>query len=98
MKKFYISLLGSALLSIIVLGWLIDAFSQQTQTPQDVFSSETQMIKGFAKQLAKLDAKQREQAITDINQDFAVQLEYRPTQSLALPHSLLSQITQQVLV
>ncbi|MEJ6497632.1 MULTISPECIES: ATP-binding protein [Pseudoalteromonas] len=94
MKKFYLSLLGSALLSIIVLGWLIDAFSQQTQAPQDVFSSETQMIKGFAKQIAKLDAKQREQAITDINQDFAVQLEYRPTQSLALPHSLLSQITQ----
>ncbi|MEC8225870.1 MAG: two-component sensor histidine kinase, partial [Pseudomonadota bacterium] len=70
MKKFYLSLLGSALLSIIVLGWLIDAFSQQTQAPQDVFSSETQMIKGFAKQIAKLDAKQREQAITDINQDF----------------------------
>ena len=75
-----------------MLGWLIDAFSQQTQAPQDVFSSETKMIKGFAKQLAKYDAKDREQAIADINQNFAVQLEYRPTQSLALPHSLLTQI------
>ncbi len=94
MKKLYISLLGSALLSIIVLGWLIDAFSQRTQAPQDIFHSETQIIKGAAKQLAKLDPSQREQAITEFNQDFLVQLSYRPTQSLALPESLLSQIMQ----
>jgi|TARA_B100000470_G_scaffold147915_1_gene114979 signal transduction histidine kinase len=93
-KKFYLSLLGSALLSIIILGWLIDAFSQQTQTPHDVFYSETQMIKGFAKQLAAISPSQRPQAIKQLNDDFTVQLEYRPTQSLALPQSLLAQITQ----
>ncbi|WP_075593717.1 ATP-binding protein [Pseudoalteromonas sp. PAB 2.2] len=94
MKKFYISLLGSALISIIVLGWLIDAFSQQTHTPQDEFYNQTQMIKGFAKQLVAMAPTERERAIKQLNSYFNVQLEYRPTQSLALPHSLLQQITQ----
>lgn len=93
MKKFYISLLGSALLSIIILGWLIDAFSQQTHQPQDTFHSQTQMIKGFTKQLSVLPADKRANAIKQLEQDFNVQLEYRSTQALALPHSLLSQIT-----
>nr|WP_268842635.1 ATP-binding protein [Pseudoalteromonas sp. Ps84H-4] len=52
------------------------------------------MIKGFAKQLAAISPSQRPQAIKQLNDDFTVQLEYRPTQSLALPQSLLAQITQ----
>ncbi|WP_404340606.1 ATP-binding protein [Pseudoalteromonas mariniglutinosa] len=94
MKKFYISLLGSALLSIIVLGWLIDAFSQQTHQPNDEFSLQSNMLQGFSQQLTAQPNAARPTFVKQLSDDFNIQLEYRLTQSLALPASLLSEINK----
>ncbi|NMP78210.1 two-component sensor histidine kinase [Pseudoalteromonas arctica] len=92
MKKFYISLLGSALLSIVVLGWLIDAFSQQAHTPQDEFSQQSKMIMGFSKQLANIPTSERSDYVKQLALEFDVLIDYKPNESLALPPSLLLQM------
>jgi signal transduction histidine kinase len=95
MKKFYISLLGSALLSIVVLGWLIDAFSQQTQTPHDEFSLQSQMINGFSKHLSSVATSERAAYVRQLANDFNVKLDYKNNESLALPPSLILQMHTQ---
>ena len=95
MKKFYISLLGSALLSIVVLGWLIDAFSQQTQTPHDEFSLQSQMINGFSKHLSSVATSERAAYVKQLANDFNVKLDYKNNESLALPPSLILQMHTQ---
>ena len=92
MKKFYISLLSSALLSIIVLGWLIDAFSQRTHSPKDEFSLQSTMIEGFSKQLADVPTSERATYVKKIAHDFNLLIDYKPNESLALPPSLLLQM------
>ncbi|MDO6637892.1 ATP-binding protein [Pseudoalteromonas carrageenovora] len=92
MKKFYISLLGSALLSIVVLGWLIDAFSQRAHTPQDEFSQQSRMITGFSKQLANIPTPERSSYVKQLAQEFDILIDYKPNESLALPPSLLLQM------
>lgn len=95
MKKFYISLLGSALLSIIVLGWLIDAFSQQAHAPLDEFSVQSQIIVGLSKQLTALKPDARPQQVTKLAADFDLILNYKLNQSLALPLALLDKMQTQ---
>jgi signal transduction histidine kinase len=92
MKKLYIWLLGSALFSIILLGWLIDAFSQRTHKPQDEFSVQSKIIAGFSHHLAHIPTPQRSDYIAQMAKDFSLQLTYKPNESLALPPSLLLQI------
>ena len=92
MKKFYISLLGSALLSIVVLGWLIDAFSQQAHTPQDEFSVQSKMITGFSKQLANIPTSERSAYVKQLANEFDLLIDYKLNESLALPPSLLLQM------
>lgn len=92
MTKFYISLLSSALLSIIVLGWLIDAFSQRTHSPKDEFSLQSTMIEGFSKQLADVPTSERATYVKKIAHDFNLLIDYKPNESLALPPSLLLQM------
>ena len=95
MKKFYISLLGSALLSIIVLGWLIDAFSQQAHASLDEFSVQSQIIVGLSKQLTTLKPDARPQQVTKLAADFDLILNYKLNQSLALPLALLDKMQTQ---
>ena len=95
MKKFYISLLGSALLSIIVLGWLIDAFSQQAHAPLDEFSVQSQIIVGLSKQLTTLKPDARPQQVIKLAADFDLILNYKLNQSLALPLALLDKMQTQ---
>ena len=92
MKKFYISLLGSALVSIVVLGWLIDAFSQQAHTPQDEFSVQSKMMMGFSKQLANIPTSERGAYVKQLGEEFELSIDYKPNESLALPPSLLLQM------
>ncbi|KAA1160099.1 two-component sensor histidine kinase [Pseudoalteromonas fuliginea] len=92
MKKFYISLLSSALLSIVVLGWLIDAFSQQTQTSEDEFSVQSKMIMGFSKQLANIPTSERGRYVKQLANEFNLLIDYKHNESLALPPSLLLQM------
>ena len=92
MKKFYLSLLASALLSIVVLGWLIDAFSQQTHSSLDEFALQNKLIIGFSQQITSKPMQQRSDYTALLAQQFSLGLSYRATQSLALPPSLLEQI------
>ena len=92
MKKFYLSLLASALLSIVILGWLIDAFSQQTHTSQDEFGFQSKLLMGFSQQIASQPFMQRADYTALLAQQFSLGLSYRATQSLALPPSLLEEI------
>ncbi|MDP2636424.1 MULTISPECIES: HAMP domain-containing sensor histidine kinase [unclassified Pseudoalteromonas] len=94
MKKFYLSLLGSALLSIVVLGWLIDAFSQQTHSPQDEFSLQSKLLMGFSQQLLQLPPAERSQYTQQLASQFELPLTYRATETLALPNSLLQQMNK----
>ncbi|TMO03046.1 ATP-binding protein [Pseudoalteromonas sp. S558] len=92
MKTFYISLLGSALLSIVVLGWLIDTFSQQTHSPQDEFAVQSKMITGFSQQLTYIATSERKAYVKKLADDFDLLLDYKLNDSLALPPSLLLQM------
>lgn len=92
MKKFYLSLLASALLSIVVLGWLIDAFSQSTHNSEDEFALQSKLLMGFSKQIAAQAEQQRADYTALLAEQFSLGLSYRATQSLALPPSLLEQI------
>lgn len=92
MKKLYWSLLSSALLSIAILGWLIDAFSQQTHTPEDEFYLQSKLLTGFATQIAKQPVSQRAALSQLLASDFDLPLDYRSSSSLALPASLVAQM------
>ncbi|WP_372760316.1 ATP-binding protein [Pseudoalteromonas sp.] len=92
MKKFYISLLSSALLSIIILGWLIDAFSQQAHSPQDEFSVQSKVIAGFSQQLQAVALAERSHFVKQLATDFKLPLEYKLTDSVALAPALQQQM------
>ena len=94
MKKFYLSLLGSALLSIVVLGWLIDAFSQQAHSPQDEFALQSKLLMGFSQQLSLIEPVERNQFTQQLATQFDLPLTYRATETLALPNSLLIQMNK----
>ncbi|MBQ4831724.1 HAMP domain-containing histidine kinase [Pseudoalteromonas sp. MMG010] len=92
MKKFYLSFISCALLSIVMLGWLIDTFSQHTHQTKDEFSVQSKLIAGFSKQLANVPTSQREHFVTQLANDFKLQLDYKANSTLALPPSLLLQM------
>lgn len=94
MKKFYISLLGSALLSIVVLGWLIDAFSQQTYSSKDEFELQSKLLMGFSQQVTTVAAQQRAAFTQQLAAQFSLPLTYRATQALALPTSLVNEMNK----
>ncbi|MEQ3513587.1 ATP-binding protein [Pseudoalteromonas sp. BZB3] len=88
MKKLYLYLLASALLSIVVLGWLIDTFNQQAFSPDDNFMWQRNITGGFIKQLERQPAKLRASFANTISQEFSLDVSYRDGQSLALPSEL----------
>lgn len=92
MKKFYISLLSSALLTIVALGWLIDAFSQRAHAPQDEFNIQSKMMQGFSKQLANIPTSERKNYIKQLANQFELSMSYKHNDALALPPSLLLQM------
>ncbi|MCQ8877317.1 ATP-binding protein [Pseudoalteromonas shioyasakiensis] len=94
MKKFYISLLGSALLSIVVLGWLIDAFSQQTSATNDEFELQSKLLMGLSQQISAVPQQQRVTVTQQLASQFSLPLTYRATQALALPASLVNEMNK----
>ena len=88
MKKLYLYLLASALLSIVVLGWLIDTFNQQAFSPDDNFMWQRNITGGFIKQLERQPAKLRASFANTISQEFSLDVSYKDGQSLALPSEL----------
>ncbi|TLX46143.1 two-component sensor histidine kinase [Pseudoalteromonas phenolica] len=88
MKKLYLYLLASALLSIVVLGWLIDTFNQQAFSPDDNFMWQRNITGGFIKQLERQPVKLRASFANTISQEFSLDVSYKDGQSLALPSEL----------
>ena len=92
MKKLYLYLLASALLSIVVLGWLIDTFNQQAFSPDDNFMWQRNITGGFIKQLERQPIKQRASFANTISQEFSLNVSYKDGQSLALPSELKNEM------
>ena len=92
MKKLYLYLLASALLSIVVLGWLIDTFNQQAFSPDDNFMWQRNITGGFIKQLERQPIKQRASFADTISQEFSLDVSYKDGQSLALPSELKNEM------
>ncbi|MBQ4861914.1 two-component sensor histidine kinase [Pseudoalteromonas sp. MMG013] len=92
MKKLYLYLLTSALVSIVVLGWLIDTLNQQTAPTEDSFGWQSTLTGGFALQIARQPEHQRASFAKRLSADFDVTLTYKQGDTLALPHELKQQM------
>ena len=92
MKKLYLYLLASALLSIVVLGWLIDTFNQQALSIEDEFVWQRSITGGFIKQLERQPENNRVEFAKLISVEFSLDVSYQNGESLALPAELKKEI------
>jgi signal transduction histidine kinase len=92
LKKLYLYLLASALLSIVVLGWLIDTFNQQAFSPEDNFVWQRNITGGFIKQLERQPKAERDMFAKTVSKEFSLNVSYRDGESLALPSELKSEM------
>ena len=92
MKKLYLYLLASALLSIVVLGWLIDTFNQQALSVEDEFVWQRNITGGFIKQLERQPANKRVEFAKVISKEFSLDVSYKNGESLALPAELKNEM------
>lgn len=92
MKKLYLYLLTSALISIVLLGWLIDTFNQQTAPMENSFAWQSNITAGFARQVARQPADKRTAFAKQLSTDFNVALTYKQGDTLALPAELKQQM------
>ena len=92
LKKLYLYLLASALLSIVVLGWLIDTFNQQAFSPEDNFVWQRNITGGFIKQLERQPKAVRDEFAKTVSKEFSLNVSYRDGESLALPSELKNEM------
>ncbi|KAF7774062.1 hypothetical protein PCIT_a0450 [Pseudoalteromonas citrea] len=95
MKKLYLYLLTSAIISIVVLSLVIDALSQQTAPTVDSFSWESTLTNGFAQQVARQPVDQRAEFTQRLSRDFNITLTYRKGDTLALPIELKTKMVDE---
>ncbi|BBN81150.1 two-component sensor histidine kinase [Pseudoalteromonas sp. A25] len=94
MRKLYIYLLTSALVSIVVLGWLIDLFSEQTFETENHFGWQSTLASGAAKQVARQSLGQRASFIETLSADYELEISYKKGDTLAVPSELKVQMLQ----
>ncbi|NOU50843.1 two-component sensor histidine kinase [Pseudoalteromonas sp. JBTF-M23] len=92
MRKLYIYLLTSALVSIVVLGWLIDIFSEQTLETDNHFGWQSTLAGGAAKQVARQAPAQRTNYIETLRTDYELEISYKKGDTLAVPSELKAQM------
>ncbi|CAM3944826.1 ATP-binding protein [Pseudoalteromonas byunsanensis] len=92
MRKLYIYLLTSALVSIVVLGWLIDIFSEQTLEADDNFGWQSTLASGVAKQTARQPVALRADYISTLSDDYGLAISYKQGDTLAVPSELKEQM------
>ncbi|MCF6434754.1 ATP-binding protein [Pseudoalteromonas sp. MMG022] len=92
MRKLYIYLLTSALVSIVVLGWLIDIFSEQTLEVDDNFGWQSTLASGVAKQAAREPVANRSNYIATLSEDYGLAISYKQGDTLAVPSELKAQM------
>ncbi|MBS3796307.1 ATP-binding protein [Pseudoalteromonas sp. BDTF-M6] len=91
MKKLYISLLGTALLSVVLLSWLIDGIANDNDEHND-FSQQQALLSGMLSYLGSYPAEQQRQRLAELNSHFNLDLGYAANSTLALPSPLRQQL------
>ncbi|TMP28621.1 two-component sensor histidine kinase [Pseudoalteromonas rubra] len=94
MKKLYLYLLASALISIVVLGWLLDTLSQQAEPAEDAFAWQAKLLYGVTNQSASIPETLRPAYMEQVSKDFDLPITYSSGDSLALPVELKNQMMQ----
>ncbi|MCG7548245.1 HAMP domain-containing sensor histidine kinase [Pseudoalteromonas sp. Of7M-16] len=92
MRKLYLSLLTGVIISIILLGWLIDTFSEQTAPDEDNFFWQAKLLVGIANQAGNNPINDRASFIEQAGRDFDLKIAYHSGASLALPTELTEQM------
>ncbi|MCF2856244.1 HAMP domain-containing histidine kinase [Pseudoalteromonas sp. SMS1] len=92
MRKLYLSLLTGVIISIIVLGWLIDTLNEQTSPDDDSFFWQAKLLVGIANQASSTPVNERLAFVKKAGEDFALTISYHSGASLALP----SEVTEQM--
>ncbi|CAH9054530.1 Sensor histidine kinase RcsC [Pseudoalteromonas holothuriae] len=92
MRKLYLYLLASALVSIVVLGWLIDIFSEQALEVEDNFGWQSTLATGAAIQAARQAPEQRANYIQTLSADYELAINYKKGNMLAVPTELKAQM------
>lgn len=94
MRKLYLYLLSSALISLVVLGWLIDSFSQTTLEVEDRFTWESKIAAGIATHIAQAPIDQQASLTNDLANDFNLDIRLKEGSTLALPKELKNAIIE----
>ena len=87
MKKLYLSLLCTALISVVLLSWLIDSFASGP-TQQDDFTQQRQVLAGMVSYLSEYEAKNQQHGLDALNQHFKLDIGLENNTTLALPNAL----------
>ncbi|CCQ11648.1 Signal transduction histidine kinase [Pseudoalteromonas luteoviolacea B = ATCC 29581] len=94
MRKLYLSLLSSALFSLVVLGWLIDSFSQNSLDVEDKFAWESKIVAGITSHLESVNIEDRNALTAKFAQNFKLDIKMKEASSLALPTELTKQMLE----
>ncbi|WMN59715.1 ATP-binding protein [Pseudoalteromonas xiamenensis] len=88
MRKLYLYLLASAILSLVILGWLIDSFSQTTLEVEDRFAWESKIAAGVAAHVSTLPNTLRAKTAATLANEFDIDIRLKEGTTLALPKEL----------
>lgn len=94
MRKLYLYLLSSALISLVVLGWLIDSFSQNTLEVEDRFAWESKIAAGIAKHVSQVPPDEQASLTAALASDFNLDIRLKEGSTLALPKELKNAIVE----
>jgi len=88
LRKLYLYLLASAILSLVILGWLIDSFSQTTLEVEDRFAWESKIAAGVATHVSTLPSALRAKTAAALANEFDIDIRLKEGATLALPKEL----------
>ena len=94
MKKLYLSLLATALLSVVLLSWLIDGIASDHDEHND-FIQQQALLGGMLSYLASYPTEQQRQQLATLNSHFNLNIGYAANSDLALPSPLRQQLYQE---
>ncbi|MGB0899284.1 MAG: ATP-binding protein [Psychrobium sp.] len=96
MRRFYISIIAVVLGAIFVIGWGVDLLVSESPTDhQDEISIYGRNLDGFSAYLSRIPVEQLPKAVNQLSQDFKLPLSLVDENSVALPSSLINQLSQQ---
>ncbi|MFY8273166.1 sensor histidine kinase [Pseudoalteromonas sp. SSDWG2] len=93
MKKLYLSLLCTALLSVVLLSWLIDSFTSDNKEYDD-FTTQREVLSAMTSYLASYPQEQQVTQFEKLKSHFSLDIELSSNAALALPPALQEQLYQ----